>query len=418
MGYYLFPNETNETTLNEKYAHTQDDFNNCAFINYWIQDMFEFKIFDIKKDMIYFMSNQSIYFPSIRGWFELAVKKTGLTTFASTYVFANGDIGATLSQSFNDENNTMKGVIAYDIIPSSSQQNKNKFIRNMLYGDDKTNEEFDYLLLESSKYYKQDIEGLSSDLSEMVYKTKNDDDYLTLERKDNIKSEFKFQSFKDIENNDITFASYVYKEDLKYLFFSDIKLYKSRISGKDPTIEVVNKVGLIGSASVIENEIKDTEGKVTNQLLLVTFAIYFSCSFVAIMISIVASRYFADNIMDEIINLKIKMRIIQNTSDNMKKMQIKNQKIEFSKSFYKVFHSIGEGSSDFDNMLKKFENDLIIFKIKSFVLSENNDRNYNREALIEFKNILSIYESSINISQNYSLLFRVEYADVLQKIYK
>ena len=96
-----------------------------------------------------FSKNKTIYFPTIRQWYDFAIRGDGLTTFVSTYIFAGGgSFGSTMSQSFIDSNNTIRGVISYDILPFSSPTHKETLIRKLLF--DVTDDEFDYFMIEAN----------------------------------------------------------------------------------------------------------------------------------------------------------------------------------------------------------------------------------------------------------------------------
>jgi len=50
-----------------------------------------------------FALNKTVYYPTIRNWYDAGVKGTGLSTFVSTYTFAGtGGIGSTISQAILD----------------------------------------------------------------------------------------------------------------------------------------------------------------------------------------------------------------------------------------------------------------------------------------------------------------------------
>ena len=206
LVYTLFPQDMNYAKLGT-YKPADEDLNLWALLEYWIADLFKFGIIDLYKDLLYlgfpselfwnysatiksyykgspssssnvgydFDTNRTIYFPTIRQWYDLANRGAGLTTFVSTYIFAGGgSFGSTMSQAFLDSENTMRGVISYDILPFSSPDHKETLIRKLLF--DLSEDNFDYFMILSSEVNSNNIntDEIISNLANMVYAKSTD----------------------------------------------------------------------------------------------------------------------------------------------------------------------------------------------------------------------------------------------------
>lgn len=336
----------------------------------------------------------------------MAIQGSGLTTFVSTYVFAGGgDIGSTLSQASKDKRDVMRNVISYDILPYSTSQNKETLIRKLLYGEG-TGDDFAYFLIDENKVNLAnfDVDAVASDLANMVYSKSTDSASDKLKTKESIKSNFEINTFTDTEGRLTTYASYVYEDDLKFLFFSEIELVRSRIDDTNVR-QSVNKVGFIGSASIFKGEIEKTVQSLTINFVFLNIGICFLCILLAMMVSIVASRYLSDNIMDEIINLCIKMKIAQITQAKVRRMHALKHKVEISGLCHIINSDTAVFSkNEFHQLFVKVENILKVFRMKNFVLTEDNKRQYNYSALLKFTEILQMYEKAKDDASNLSSL--------------
>ena len=280
-----------------------------------------------------FETNQKIYFATIRQWFDWGSKDSGLTTYISTYLFAGGAIGATMSKAFMDSQQSMRGVINYDFLPYSSPENKNTLISKLLFGD--TGTEFDYLLIDQNLVADGnfDIPTISTNLASMVYATPTDSSAITSAKAKAIQNSFSVSSFNDVNGNTVTFWQFTYNGDKKYLFNGDIKLVRAR-SDESSVIELINELGFISSSATIDNELNAIVDELTSSFITINILICFICLIFVLMLSILASRYLADFIMNEVIRLWVKMKLAQTAQAKMLRNQSRNQKVEFSQKFY------------------------------------------------------------------------------------
>ena len=61
------------------------------------------------------MNNRTVYYPSLRIWYELAISSSGLTSPSPAYEFSSGFTGNAIAQSFINKNQETIGVISMNI---------------------------------------------------------------------------------------------------------------------------------------------------------------------------------------------------------------------------------------------------------------------------------------------------------------
>lgn len=88
---------------------------------------------------------------SLRQWFKAANYGSGLTTYASTYVYAGrgGIIGTTLSKAVIDNNDTSRAVLSIDMLPNSDYGEKDIVVQKLLFKDSPN--EFQHFLIDNDK---------------------------------------------------------------------------------------------------------------------------------------------------------------------------------------------------------------------------------------------------------------------------
>lgn len=82
------------------------------------------------------------------------------------------------------------------------------------------------------------------------------------------------------------------------------------------------------------------------------------------------------------------------TFQKQSKRHNKGSKVEFSYNTYSHKHE--DNTNELNDVYQRIENVLTLYKIKNFKLSEDNDMEYNKRAIIEFQNIIGIYQSYID----------------------
>ena len=458
MTYTLRPQENNFTRLND-YVNAGAEVDYCALIEYYVQPLYEFEIIDIRKSLIYigwyselfcdyyignsgksyytrspsstsrvaydFVNNRTIYYPSLRSWYDKGTKENGLTTFVSTYVFADaGSIGATISKAFKDGGGSMKGVLSYDILPYTAAADKNTLIRKLFF-DPETTDNFQYFMIDAEdvEVGNYNYKAISSDLAIMVYADVNDTDEEREVTLDQIYSTLKAEKLTDITNKELVYFSYFVENEKKYLFFSDIKLSQSR-SDDSNVIENVNKVGFTGNAASLDRELREIIDDLTFQLAIFNVIFSIVICIIALLMTIIASRKLVDTIMNSIIKMCIKIKIAQTSQLKLKKQQELNKELEITGSFYsRDVEQIQNNENEMYQLFKVIEDLLKIFMIKNFELKESNTQDYNNAALYEYTELLDIYnETYKRISEqknNYRQMnmVKVKFKETHRKIY-
>ena len=160
--------------------------------------------------------------------------------------------------------------------------------------------------------------------------------------------------------------------------------------------EEISKLAFIGSSSSIENEYEAVVTELTRNLFLVDVYIFLLCCFMTLIISIYFSRYFADNTMDKIITMCIKMKIARNYLFKLKRNKMKRNKVEFSRSSLTQLKDVNlEGYDEINVLLEGVEDIIKVINLRGFVLSEANSKKYNHEALIEYMYIAEKYSNTL-----------------------
>ena len=120
-----------------------------------------------------------------------------------------------------------RAVISWNIIPFSDIKNKEVLIRKLFF--DSSRNQFDYLLVDDSKLEEDNynINSIASDLANMVYASPNDTSAQTEIKTKEILKEFAVNSITDYKGNKLTYCSFKYGGDQKYLFFGNIELLSS-----------------------------------------------------------------------------------------------------------------------------------------------------------------------------------------------
>lgn len=422
MVYYIFPVEMSYTIL-DNYAPANTQVDECAFIEYWVDQFYKFDIIDINKWMIYlaydtelmchfpgerksyhqgppssstllgynFDTNETVYYASIRSWFDAGRQGTGFTTFVSTYVFSGvGNIGATISQSILDDKNVGRSILGYDIIPYSSFNEKNTLLSKLLF--DQSSESFDYFMIDESKVqpgnYNKD--SIVSDLARMIYSTPTDSDSDITSKETEIAASFKVEMFTSTYGVDYEYITYNFEGDKKYLFFSDISLYEYRRDGSF-NIRNVNKVGFTGSSAVLEGDLRETIDDAIGHVIGVTITGGVIIILIGIIVGILASRIFANTLVDPFINLCIKMKIAQNAQQKMRRVQ-KQETMHLSQALMVISSKTDtKTKSEFQKLYEKIENVLKVFEMKNFHLLEGGNPSYYKSAKVRYQQILQIY---------------------------
>lgn len=249
-----------------------------------------------------FELNETVYYPSLRSWYEAATEAAGFTTFVSTYIFAGNGIGATIGQAILDEDNSLRNVLAYDIIPYSGVGARTDLISKLLF--DSSNQSFSYFMIDVSEVepgnYNKD--SIVSDLTRMIYRVENDTDETLAEKEREISESYKVEEFTDLNDQLVEYISYTSEGDKKYLFFSDVTLFEYRRDGSYQ-VRVVNKLGFTESSDVLEGDLRETiEDSILHEIGL-NIAGGLIIMLIGICVGILASRYFANTLVDPFINL-------------------------------------------------------------------------------------------------------------------
>ena len=180
----------------------------------------------------------------------------------------------------------------------------------------------------------------------------------------------------------------------KYLFFSNISLYRFRRDNSF-SIENVNKVGFIGSSKVLEGDLRKSIRDAKIKVYWINALVGIAILFIAIIIAIVSSRIFANKLVDPFINLCIKMKIAQNTQSRVRRMQAMKKKVKLSDAELiigsKTEHQTG---NLFQELYIKIENILKVFKMKNFQLLEGDSKEYYSSAKKRYSQILEIYKKA------------------------
>lgn len=456
MTYTLFPQTMNFDILSN-YENAGKEVDYCALIEYYLDALYEFDIIDVKKDMIYigfyselfwdhqtnskksyytgapsstsrvgydFEKNSSIYFPTIRSWFDVGSQGNGFTTFVSTYIFAgSGSIGATLSVAFTDEIDSILGVANYDILPYTSIDDKNGIIRKLFFDPDSP-DEFQYMMIDSV-YVEIDnynTNKITNDLAIMIYASSTDTPDDTQAKIDEIRQNFKAETFVDMSGEEIVYFSYYIYGEQKYLFFSEIELMRTKNDGTELRSSV-NKVGFTGNAKSLNKEINDLINSLTIKFISFNIAFAIVITICSLFMSIYISRMLVDSTMNKIIKMCIKIKIAQTSHAKARRMYEIGEEQEMTITL----RSKEEQESGVDQILSLFtviEDILRIFKVKNFILKESNTQEQNISAIYEYSDIIDIYnenhkriQKSKKMSDKEYKIFLVKHHEILSKFY-
>ena len=427
------------------------------FVHYWMHSLYyNSSIIDVQKDAYYigfyselfwyypgtnrsyfvgepssltrngynFDRNKKAYLPSVRDFFDGASKETGLTTYISTLLFAGGNFGATLSKAILDPMQSMRAVINWNIIPFSDIKNKEVLIRKLFFNSFKN--QFDYLLVDDSKLEEDNynIDSISSDLANMVYASANDTSTQKIDKFSEILKEFEVNSITDYKGNKLTYCSFKYGGDQKYLFFGDIKLVKSR-SDESSVTESVAKLGFISSSSIIDDQLNTIINDLTNSFIKMNMIIVVIVLMLVLFLTIISSRFLADFIMNDVIKLAIKMKLAQNAQVKLANRTKRNQKIEFSHTFYDISENAeADNKNEIDILFCEVEDILKVLNMQNFRLAEGNSIEYNKAAFKEFLYISKVYQKSLervknskDISDKSKTILKYKIIDTIKKWY-
>jgi len=338
-----------------------------------------------------FEKNSSVYFTSIRSWYDAALQQTGFASYVSTYIFASsGNVGSTLSQTVLDSYNVARSVLGFDIIPYSSFDENDPLLSKLLF--DQSSQSFDYFMINSEKAVtgNYDKDSIVDDLVRMIYLNPGDTTTETAAKKTEISNSFKIESFEDLKGVKIEYISYTFQGDKKYLFFSDVDLFEAR---RDGTYQIrnVNRLGFTGSSNALEGDLRDTINNATANVIWVHVLGAFVIILIGIIVGVFASRIFANTLVDPFINLCIKMKIAQNEQSRIRKMQ-HQKKIHLSDAELMITSKTdSKPRNEFQKLYEKIENALKVFKMKNFKLLEGAEKKYYNLAKIRYQQILEIY---------------------------
>lgn len=95
------------------------------------------------------------------------------------------------------------------------------------------------------------------------------------------------------------------------------------------------------------------------------------------------------------------MKLAQNAQAKMMRNQSRNQKVKFSQRFYDRSKNLNSSeNNDMDQLFLEVEDILKVMNLKNFKLTEENDKDYNREAIHEYIQVIEMYKGSIDKIKN------------------
>ena len=356
----------------------------------------------------------------------MGTRASGLTTFASTYVFAgSGSIGATLDIAFKDDLDSMNGVLSYDILPYTSFDQKDTLIRKLFFNPT-SEDEFQYFMIDSEEVEQDNynIDAITSDLANMIYADADDTSEDISEKQETIQNSFESHTFTDLTGGEVTYFKYVFDNEAKYLFFSDIKLMRER-SDSSGIVAPVNKVGFTGAADSLDSELNEIIEELTFQFILSTIFFSIVVLIISMVIGILASRQLVDLIMNDIIKMCIKVQIAQTAQAKIARQQRLNKKVVTSNVM--TDRNVEErktNKNEMYNLFKIVEDILTIFKIKDFELRETNTMEYNNSVLHEYTDLIEIYRETYSksleskkLNTGQKQLLMVKHKDIERKLH-
>ena len=292
----------------------------------------------------------------------------------------------------------MYGTIANNILPFSNTQNPDDLTKNLFFESGVT--DIGYLI--HDKFEIQNLEENKDNLVEQVALTvvfdQNGNENIT-EKQQQISDTWSIGTIDNVNDTKITYVSFYYLGE-KYIFFSDLELARSRVD--DSTIrEATNMASFISNKNLIEDNLKEIIEK--NQSILIRFYIFLSLivSLISVFIAIISSHKLSNTIMDNVIDMCVKMKIAQITQSKYLKQTQDDNTMVFSERF-----RIQDTSADITNkyeiklLFNEIEDMLRLFRIMNFKLSENNTVAYNNSAVYEYSDLISMYQRMINHIKN------------------
>lgn len=85
----------------------------------------------------------------------------------------------------------------------------------------------------------------------------------------------------------------------------------------------------------------------------------------------------------------------------MMRNQSRNQKVEFSQRFYdRSKNALYTNENEMDQLFLEVEDILKILNLKNFRLLEENDREYNKDAMHEYTQIVEMYKGAMERVKN------------------
>ena len=268
-----------------------------------------------------FTNNKTVLYPSIRVWFNSAITSGGFVSPTSTYRFSDGFSGSAISQAFTDKHHQDLGVISIDIFGYNS------------LGKETNGDIMNYLLIAKTIVDNKDKIGIAYDLATTIYYKEGESDEQIDAKTNEISKTIRFSTYEDKFHHEHDVMQYEYEGDMKYVMFDDIELLRMRLDNTQQQGSP-NKVAIIISSKIFRAEIDDKREEMMAKIVVVNGFVITWWLLITISISIIASRYLSDNIMDDIINLCIKMRIAQASHTKLKKMHSENKDIIFSSLSY------------------------------------------------------------------------------------
>ena len=141
--------------------------------------------------------------------------------------------------------------------------------------------------------------------------------------------------------------------------------------------------------------------------------------------TVISSRFLADFIMNDVIKLAIKMKLAQNAQAKLANMHKRNQKIEFSHTFYDISENAeADNKNEIDILFCEVEDILKVLNMQNFRLAEGNSIEYNKAAFKEYLNISKIYLKSLervknskDISDKSKTILKYKIIDTIKKWY-
>ena len=179
------------------------------------------------------------------------------------------------------------------------------------------------------------LDIISSDLANMVYASANDTAAISELKTQRIESTLNINYFEDTNKKNVVYFSFMHQRDLKYLFLGEINLVYERSDGSS-IIQNAAKIGFISSSSTIENQLNTVINDLTNSFIKANMIIIVIVLVSVLFVTIISSRFLADFIMNDVIKLAIKMKLAQNAQAKLANRHKRNQKIEFSHTFYDI----------------------------------------------------------------------------------